>query len=230
MKKGIVIIVVCLLLVVSIWQLSRSRTFQYTGTLIHRVDTDQKKIALTFDDGPVPEKTTAILHLLERLKVPATFFLVGRNIERYPELTRNIVSHGHELGNHSYSHQRMVLVGYDFVQKEIEQTDQLIRQAGFTGEIRFRPPNCLKLVNLPRYLAEHNITSVTWDVEPETYVNGTDSHALVQYTLAHTRPGSIILLHPMYAHSKSVMAALPKIVHSLRQQGYTFVTLSGLLQ
>nr|WP_241421351.1 polysaccharide deacetylase family protein [Candidatus Contubernalis alkalaceticus] len=100
------------------------------------------------DDGPT-EKTCEILELLEGLEVKATFFVTGRELEQYKEEGKNIVSAGHELGNHSYSHKRMVLKTPSFIRKEIELTNQLIREAGYQGEIHFRPPNGKKLVILP---------------------------------------------------------------------------------
>src|SRR5512142_2302821 len=86
------------------------------------------------------------------------------------------------------------------IDTEIQETNRLIRDSGYAGDITFRPPNGKKLFGLPWYLAQHNITTITWDVEPDTYVTlpegDAKSQALVSYALQHTRPGSIILLHP----------------------------------
>lgn len=137
-----------------------------------------------------------------------------------------IVGAGHEIGNHSYSHRRMVLVSGDTAREEIERTDSEIRRAGYPGPISFRPPYGKKLWTLPHYLADHDRTTVTWDVEPDS-AGGASREAIVADTLAETRPGSIILLHVM--HGAESITAVPEIVDTLRAQGYRFVTVSELL-
>src|SRR5215510_1281495 len=112
---------------VALWQISRSRTFQFFGRLVPRVETSQKIVALTFDDGPTPDATTHLLATLDQEHVRATFFVIGGELEQHLNEGKKIVAAGHELGNHTYSHERMVLVTPSFVRQEIEKTDQLIR-------------------------------------------------------------------------------------------------------
>jgi peptidoglycan/xylan/chitin deacetylase (PgdA/CDA1 family) len=137
------------------------------------------------------------------------------------------VEAGHEVGNHTATHRRMVLVGGGTVAEEIERTDDAIRAAGYDDEITFRPPYGKKLVALPRYLADHDRTTVMWDVEPDS--GASDADAIVRTALEETRPGSIILLHVMYPARESSLAAVPGIVEGLRAEGYRFVTVSELL-
>ena len=106
-----------------------------------------------------------------------------------------IVAAGHEIGNHSFSHRRMVLVSPGFVKSEIEKTDDLIKKAGYAKEITFRPPYSKKLFVLPWYLSENSRKTVTCDVEPETYAEM--SGDIIKHTLENTGNGSIILLHVM---------------------------------
>jgi peptidoglycan/xylan/chitin deacetylase (PgdA/CDA1 family) len=127
------------------------------------------------------------------------------------------VEAGHEVGNHTATHRRMVLVGGGTVAEEI----------GYDDEITFRPPYGKKLVALPRYLADHDRTTVMWDVEPDS--GASDADAIVRTALEETRPGSIILLHVMYPARESSLAAVPGIVEGLRAEGYRFVTVSELL-
>lgn len=101
-------IVLLLLLAYSALLLSRSRTFQLFGGIVHRVDTCDKVVALTIDDGPAPGLTEALLAVLHRHGARATFFLIGADMERHPELARAIANAGHQIGNHSFSHRRMV--------------------------------------------------------------------------------------------------------------------------
>src|SRR5687768_951326 len=126
-----VILVVLGAVAIGFWQIGKSRTFQFFGTITARVETGEKIVALTFDDGPTPQFTDEILEVLKQQDVKATFFFIGGDLEKYPEEGRKIVAAGHEIGNHSYSHQRMMLVTPSFVKEEILRTDQLIKIAGY---------------------------------------------------------------------------------------------------
>jgi chitin deacetylase len=215
---------------VALGQVSRSRTFQFFGRLTPRVDTSQKLVALTFDDGPMPDATDQILSALDEGQVRATFFVTGAELEKNMAGGRKIVAAGHELGNHSYSHERMVLVAPSFVEREVERTDELIREAGHRGEIYFRPPYGKKLFTLPYYLSKTGRKSITWDVEPESYPEvAASADRIAEHVLSRTRPGSIIILHVMYRSRGESLRAVKKIVEGLKAQGYSFKTVSELL-
>jgi peptidoglycan/xylan/chitin deacetylase (PgdA/CDA1 family) len=211
------------------YQIINARTFQFFGGITHRVETSEKVVALTFDDGPT-EKTPEILATLDRLDIKATFYVTGRELEKGPQYGRQIVDAGHELGNHSYSHQRMVFKDHAFVADEVERTDAAIRAAGHRGEITFRPPHGKKLLVLPYYLDKHDRKTITCDVEPDSDPRvAADTAGIVRNVTENTRPGSIILLHPMYARPYS-RDAVPGIVEALRRDGYRFATVSELLR
>ena len=232
MKKRIALIAVVLIIVISVGlrQISRSRTFQFFGEIIPRVETSQKIVALTFDDGPTPQATDQILAILSEMNVRATFFVTGAELEQNLEQGKKIVGAGHELGNHSYSHVRMFFVTPSFVKQEIESTDKLIRDTGYQGEILFRPPYGKKLFTLPYYLWRHGRKSITWDVEPDSYPEiAADANKIVEHVLANVRPGSIIILHVMYPNRRESMKSVKMIVEGLRAQGYTFKTVSQLI-
>lgn len=230
-KKIVVGLLILFAMSVLLFMASRSEDKQLMGTLINRVETDRKVVALTFDDGPTREYTQELLAILDRHEIKATFYLVGKNIERHAEETSAILNAGHEIGNHSWSHPRMVFKSQQFIADEIESTDSVIRAAGQAGEIYFRPPFGKKLFALPYYLNKTNRTSITWDVAPERSLGDKASTAeLVEYTLANTKPGSIILLHVMYPSRKNSMQAVPEIITGLRTEGYEFVTVSELLE
>src|SRR5574341_58905 len=191
--------VILLVGAVALWQVSKSRTFQFFGLIVPRVNTSEKVVALTFDDGPTPSATSEILKVLDEMNVKATLFVTGADLERNMSAGRKIVAAGHELGNHSYSHSRMILVSPDFVQQEIEKTDRLIREAGYSGEINFRPPYGKKLLALPYYLSQTRRKTITWDVEPDSNPKiARDANQIIEYARSQVRPGSIILLHVMY--------------------------------
>jgi len=209
-------------------QVSKSRSFQFFGDIVQRAETEEKVVALTFDDAPT-DRTESVLEILDELDVKATFFVIGEALKQNPQIGRRIVEDGHELGNHSYSHQRMVFKTPSFISAEIEKTDVLIRMAGHRGTVFFRPPNGKKLLLLPWYLGRHGRTTIMWDVEPETYLS-TDASAneIARYAVNSTRPGSIILLHPLASSAVESRKAIPTIVGTLRRRGYRFVTISLL--
>jgi peptidoglycan/xylan/chitin deacetylase (PgdA/CDA1 family) len=232
MKKLIALIVVIVFLALSsfLWQIGKSRTFQFFGEIIPRVNTTQKVVALTFDDGPVPGGTEEILSILGQEQIHCTFFLTGAELERNMEQGKRIVAAGHEVGNHTYSHVRMLLVTPSFVKQEIESTDKLIRQAGYQGEILFRPPFGKKLFALPYYLSKNGRKTITWDVEPNSFPEiDASSDKIVEYVLQKTQPGSIIILHVMYSNRKESMKAVKGIIDGLKSRGYSFKTVSELL-
>ncbi len=210
-----------------LFQVSKSRTFQFFGEIVPRVETSQKTVALTFDDGPSRDKTNEILQILREENVRATFYVMGAEIENNQGELEKIIADGHEIGNHTFDHERMILVSPSFVKSEIERTDELIRKAGWTNEITFRPPFGKKLFTLPFYLSKNNRKTITWDVEPETFVQ--KSEDLIKYTLDNAKNGSIILLHVMYSNRTESMKSVRPIIKGLREKGFEFKTVSELL-
>nr|WP_304212483.1 polysaccharide deacetylase family protein [Fredinandcohnia onubensis] len=222
--SGFVILIIFLALFGS-YKLMNSRSFQLFGGLTKQVETDQKVVALTFDDGPT-ENVKPILPLLDKYDVKATFFLIGQDIEKYQEEAKKIAEAGHQLGNHTYSHNRMIFKSPSFIKEEIEKTDELIRNAGYVGEIDFRPPNSKKLVGLPYYLYKQKKDTITMNIEPDTFYTDTDER--IQYVKDNIIPGSIILMHPMYEESDKVLTEIEGIIQSLKDEGYRFVTVNEL--
>jgi peptidoglycan/xylan/chitin deacetylase (PgdA/CDA1 family) len=219
------------LIVVSIaWQVSKSRGFQLIGRPIVGVNTERKVVALTLDDGPSPEYTAEILSILRQHGARATFFVTGGELAHHADHGRAIVRDGHELGNHSYSHTRMIGSSLSFIEAEIESTDRLIRTAGHTGPIHFRPPYGKKLLALPYYLSKTNRTSILWDIEPESHPEVAASpEKITAYVLERVRPGSIILLHVMHHSRETSRRALPGLLASLQARDYEVVSLSELM-
>lgn len=217
-----------LIIACALFFVSKSRNFQFFGKLVTRVVTGEKRIALTIDDGP-SERTGEILNALRELDIPATFFVCGGAVADRPEDAKAIVRAGHALGNHSYSHQRMLLVSYDFCAREVEETSRLIREAGYMDKIYFRPPNFKRLFVLPWYLQNAGITTVLCDVEPETALGfDAPAEALAEYLVQNARPGSILLTHPMY--NENSLEALRLAVPRLKAEGFAFVTVEQLFE
>ncbi|MFF2549693.1 polysaccharide deacetylase family protein [Nocardia sp. NPDC058058] len=219
--------VILLLTAAGLYVLMNSRTYQVAGRIVPRVDTDRPVVALTLDDGPT-ERTPQLLKALADAGIPATFYLIGSELAAHPEQGAAIARAGHEIGNHTYTHRRMILVGPGTVRDEIERTDAEIAKTGYAGTITVRPPNGKKLLGLPMYLSDHDRTTVMWDVEPDSGKRPT-TEQIVTETLARVRPGSIILLHAMYESGAASLAAIGPIAAGLKARGYTFVTISDLL-
>jgi peptidoglycan/xylan/chitin deacetylase (PgdA/CDA1 family) len=213
-----------------VWRLSKSRTFQFFGGLVPRVETSAPVVALTFDDGPSSQFTEEVLAVLREYDIKATFFVTGEQVEENMAQARQIVEAGHELGNHSYSHPTMMLKPYAFIREEIERTDQAIREAGYAGDIHFRSPYGKRFLALPHYLSRTGRMNIFFDVEPESYGEiAADAEKITAHVLENTRPGSIVLLHVMAEPRDASRAALPGIIQGLQAQGYRFVTVSKLL-
>ncbi|MFD2443820.1 polysaccharide deacetylase family protein [Bacillus sp. CGMCC 1.16607] len=228
MKKIVwfgMIILTVLLILFGAYKLMNARTFQLFGGLTYKVETNQKVVALTFDDGPT-KKVDEILPLLAQYNAKATFFLIGNDMEKYPKEAYKIVKAGHQIGNHTYSHDRMVLKSPSFIKKEIEKTDELIRNAGYEGEIDFRPPYGKKLFGLPYYLYRHNKETITWNLEPDTFHSSSSDK--VNYVMGNIQPGSIILMHPMYVDNGEELKVIEEILNELTIKGYQFVTVNEL--
>ena len=229
MKKRIIysgiLTIIIILLLLGTYELMNSRTFQMFGELTAQVDTDEKVVALTFDDGPT-QQVANILPILEKYDAKATFFLIGNEIDKNPEEAQMIARAGHQIGNHTYSHNRMVLKSPSFIKKEIEQTNTLIVKAGYKDEIDFRPPNGKKLIALPYYLDQQNIDTITWNLEPDSYY--TNSSDKINYIKNYINPGSIILLHPMYNETGEELKTIEGILKTLSAEGYRFITVNEL--
>ncbi|MFA1738756.1 polysaccharide deacetylase family protein [Lysinibacillus fusiformis] len=222
--SGIVIVVI--LLIFSAYKLMNARNYQLFGNITSHIETNDKVVALTFDDGPT-KNTDAILSLLDDFQVKATFFLIGKDIEEHPEEARKIAAAGHQIGNHTYSHKRMVLKSPAFIKHEIEKTDDLIAEIGYTKSIVVRPPYGKKLIGFPYYLNKHQRETITWNLEPDTFFTQDDEK--VRYVKENIRPGSIILMHPMYDSTENELQAIEEILQTLLDGGYTFVTIDELL-
>lgn len=221
---------VVLLALVSVRALARSRTFQLFGRLVAEAHPRDKIVALTLDDGPVGPVVDSLIDVLRAHGAHATFFVTGGELAASRDAGAKLVAAGHELGNHTYTHRRMVLVTPGRIREEIEPTDSLVRAAGQRGPIWFRPPFAYKLIGLPRYLASTGRTTVMWSIEPDSYRDvAATPEGIVRHVLDRVRPGSIILLHPWYASRATSRAAIGPLVDSLHARGYRVETVGTLL-
>lgn len=213
---------------VAVWKLSSVRAGALGPTVL-RVETDAPLVSLTFDDGPTVAYTNPVLDALDAGDARATFFVVGEALAEHPELGRAIRARGHELGNHSWSHPRLVFAGAGWMRDELARTDAAIRATGQRGPIPFRPPYGKRLLTLHHVLGMR--PAILWDIEPESYpAIASDPERLAAHVLAKVRPGSIVLLHAMFESREPTRQALPSILEGLRDRGLRSVPLSELLE
>jgi peptidoglycan/xylan/chitin deacetylase (PgdA/CDA1 family) len=192
---------------------------------VWRVHTKAKDIALTFDDGPYPFYTPLLLHVLDRSNVHATFFVVGRSAQSFPELITRIVSDGDELGNHTFNHIPLTKLSDQQIESQIIEDGVLLRRLGGGPVSLFRPPHGrfnLHVVVIAKDLGYHTIF---WSDSPDD-AKDVSPAVIVHRVLATATPGGIILLHSGEYHT---IEALPVIIDRLRAEGYRFVTVSQLL-
>jgi len=225
---GVVLLVLAPLAMFGLWRLAKAPCVQPIGEMRCRVETTQKLVALTFDDGPTERGVAAVLPVLERSGAKATFFVVGQRLAESPELARRLSGAGHELGNHTYTHRRMLLRWPSTYIDEIARTDVLLREVGEDEPRLLRPPYGKRLVGLPLAAASLGYKTIMWDVGDPPEMENPRAYAAA--ILARVRPGSIVLMHPMHAQSQVVGQALPIIIENLQKHGYRLVTVSELLE
>jgi peptidoglycan/xylan/chitin deacetylase (PgdA/CDA1 family) len=227
LRRGAAALLLLGVLAVGLREVVNSSTFQLFGDYVARVETSEKVVALTFDDGPHPVHTAQVLQVLDEHRIKATFFMMGRNVERYPAVAREVLKRGHEIGNHSYSHAKLILMSPARVREEIEWTDRLLRDIGVAGNIHFRPPHASKFVVLPYVLIQLQKLSVLGDVDPEEW-KGHAAAVMTESILRQVQPGSIIGLHD--PNGIETLRTLEDSVAALEAQGYRFETVSELVR
>jgi peptidoglycan/xylan/chitin deacetylase (PgdA/CDA1 family) len=177
-------------------------------------------VALTFDDGP-DEETGRLLDVLAARRVPATFFVIGRQVREHPALVRRMAGEGHEIGNHTYSHRRLTGLPAPDVHGELRRTAEAIGEATGSVPRLVRPP--FGTVS-EEVAAEVEAPIILWSVDPRDW-RIRDSRVISQRVVADVRPGSIVVLHDVY---RTTVDAVPAIIDLLKGEGYTFVTVSEL--
>ena len=229
---AVVLVVVTLLLVVGFLYLLCYGGFEGPVDWVMGTDShgarDTKRIALTFDDGPHPVHTAPLLDALADLHVPATFFLLGDNVELHPELVARMAREGHELGNHTYAHRYLPLARSRSVERELRATDQAIaRVTGIVPRVA-RPPWGGRSPKNVRVFQRLRKRLVLWDVNSFDW-KGKPVDEVVERVLDRVRPGSIVLMHEAREGGESTIEAVRRLVPALRAQGYELATVSSVI-
>lgn len=192
--------------------------------------TKDKLIALTFDDGPDVINTPHILNVLEQEQVSATFYLVGDKVQQLPELVEKIALAGHEIGNHSWSHQDLRNLGNEnILDSELLPTSELIFRVTGDFPTNVRPPYGAIRDDTIAFLSRQGWKVINWSIDSFDWDKAQNSsQEIVNKVLSYHHPGAIILMHTNQKLNGTVLA-LPTIIATLRDEGYTFVTVSELL-
>lgn len=191
-------------------------------------DEGVKYIALTFDDGPHKKYTSQILDILAKYGVKATFFVVGRNCEKYPELVARELDEGHEVGNHTYSHPDIGTLNEGELVREVLGTEDILQELrGYRPRI-FRPPAGKYNVSVDRIIARLNYIAVLWNVDTHDW-KCPPAALIAKEILNKVKPGYIILMHDYVVGTSGTPEALQIIIPKLLALDYCFVTVSELI-
>jgi peptidoglycan/xylan/chitin deacetylase (PgdA/CDA1 family) len=191
---------------------------------IWNIDTYNKELYLTFDDGPTPEITNWVLQNLAEYDAKATFFCIGNNIERHPEIFQNIIAEGHSIGNHTYNH----LKGWkhkakDYV-KDVTETDKLMTSLSMSSNL-FRPPYGKFKNKQSKKLLELGYKVILWDVLSYDWDKSITEEACFNNVISAAKEGSIVVFHDSVKASRNLMYVLPKVLEYYAEKGYEFKAL-----
>jgi peptidoglycan/xylan/chitin deacetylase (PgdA/CDA1 family) len=186
--------------------------------VIWRKDSQSKTLYLTFDDGPIPEVTPWVLDVLDRYNIKATFFCVGENVWRYPDLYKDLLQRGHQTGNHTYNHLRGFFTSTRKYLSNVEKAAEYIQSD------LFRPPH--GELRTPQYFRlRKKYRIVQWDVITRDYNPNLTGEQVFGIVRKYARNGSVIVFHDSLKSERNMKYALPKAIEYLLGQGYTFQTL-----
>ena len=191
-------------------------------------DTGNKKIALTFDDGPHPRYTPQILDILAEYGIKATFFEVGENVIYYSEVAKRVASEGHEIGNHTYTHPHIKNLNEEQLSEETRRCESAIKEVTGVKPKLFRPPEGVVDTAVKAWAGKNGYSVVLWSVDTRDWA-GTSVDEMVKNVDSNVHSGSIILMHDYVSRRSHTIEALKKIIPLLIDKGYEFVTVSELM-
>ena len=209
---------------------------RWVRSVVRNGDQAGKQVAITFDDGPDPLYTPRCLEILNAHRVQATFFLIGRKVKMYPELVRQILAQGHDVGNHTWSHQYHWKIGPRRAMQEVRQGNEEIAQAIGKGPRYFRP--AFGIMNLFSYWQARRLGQrcVLWSVEGADWeggAGGRSAKAIADTITASLQGGSIVLLHDSGGADRApetMLDALPEIISEAKRRGLRPVAISEMLE
>jgi peptidoglycan/xylan/chitin deacetylase (PgdA/CDA1 family) len=209
--------------------------FARKGT-IYRVNSSDKLVALTFDDGPSPVWTPQILDELKAAGIKATFFMLGKHVEEYPDVARRVVSEGHEIGNHTYDHHVLIYYTMQELEDELNHADRVIKEVTGVEAKYFRPPKAWLTREEKVKVGDMGYQVILWSLNSKDWVTFHDKQ-ITSYILRRIKPGDIILFHDSGGaftaeggNRIQTVKTISRLVRKLEERGYKFVTISQLLK
>ncbi|PUB08231.1 polysaccharide deacetylase family protein [Paenisporosarcina sp. OV554] len=205
------------------------RHYEQTGEVVWEIKTEEKIVALTFDDGPHRKYTAEVLDLLANYDAKATFFIIGENAEKYPELVLRVHDEGHEIANHTYTHPLKTTITK--LEKELKQTNETIYSITGSYPKLFRPVGGQYTDEMIKLAVDkgYKVVMWSWHQDTEDWKNP-GVKKIVNKVLNVTKQGDVILFHDGGGNRKQTVKALEEILPELQKQGYKFVTISELIE
>ena len=219
--RRISFLLMCLLLCLSY------STVSAFANVYHTVPNEKKRIALTFDDGPHPRQTERILDILDKYGVKATFFMIGINVENYPDVAREVVRRGHEIGNHTYNHSHLRNLGGSQTSDEIDRCRHILEEVCNYRPYLFRPPEGYLSDDVMQCAEHGEYDLILWSVDTRDW-ESRNAGAIVKTVMSKIRAGDIVLMHD-YVYKSKTPEALEIILPKLLALGYEPVTVGELL-
>jgi peptidoglycan-N-acetylglucosamine deacetylase len=217
-----------------VYYLFCSPSSQVFGYFPYRVRTQQRVIAITFDDGPNEPYTSQLLDVLGKHRAAATFFLVGKCVERAPSVGRRIVEEGHGVGGHSYAHAFRRYFTQPSFREEIEHSQRVLHDILQVSPTLFRPPWLFRQPRLLETLRQTGLTPVSGEFADELEIFQPSAERMVRRALSKTRPGAILIFHDGVdargGDRSQTVRAIDLLIPELRSRGYSLVTVDQLLQ
>ena len=178
---------------------------------------DKRAVYLTFDDGPIPEVTPRVLAILAKYKVKATFFMVGENIDKHPEVYKQVVQAGHSIGNHSYNHLKGWRTSFKTYMENVSKWPK--------KTTLFRPPYGKATLRQRIALHKMGYTLIYWDILTRDYDASVTPEQMLRLIQRDTRPGSIINFHDSLKSNERMLTVLPQAIEWLQKEGYVLAAL-----
>ena len=178
----------------------------------------ENAVYLTFDDGPTPEITEWVLARLAEYQAKGTFFVIGNNVEKHPEIYQKLIAAGHSIGNHCYNHEKGWATDNETYFRSVDQTNYLIQSP------LFRPPYGRIKKSQIKKLSEH-YKIIMWDVLSHDYDQQLTPEECTENVLRNVRPGSIIVFHDSVKAWPNLKASLPVVLEQLKKKGFIFKVL-----
>ena len=224
MKQRILILLLAFALIFnfSVTSVSAKETKVY-----RKIVSSEKKIALTFDDGPHPRITREILSILDRFGVRATFFVIGQNVKNYPDTMKLLASSGCEIGNHTYSHKNLRKMSEEEIQGEFNKCRETLLDFGVKPTV-MRPPEGFYTDAVCEISKNMDYDIILWSIDTLDWAH-TPSDDIVKNVLDNAENGDIILMHDYLSGYGGTCEALCKIIPTLLERGFEFVTVSELI-